>query len=281
MASIKSVLIKNGFALKSDLDSIELKSIYNKLKKEQDSFLKDHIFFRSQNYKWAFDALHWWSRIWEYPFVYKNLKQLLKKNKNLKVLDFGSGTTFFPFTLSKLGCNVICVDNDKVCVNDLEKAIKHFKKGKQIKSVLSIDYSIPLKSNSIDLIYSVSVIEHIIEYEKSILELHRLLKKSGYLILTFDVCLLGNAELNRNNYLKLIDVLIKYFELTLPETKENKNEYLTTINSLIPYPHKFIFRHLLYNIKRIIIDIVSLRVPKCYFVNDVLAVKGLVLKVKK
>ncbi len=279
---IDKALLKSGIASRQDLNTDQMNQIIQFLDDKQRLFLQQQNAFRSKEYKWGLDALHWWSRIWEYPYMFSNIRSLLESLplNQANVLDFGSGVTFFSFLISELGCQLTCVDNDPICIDDINKAIKYFNRTKTMKAVLAEDYTIPLESKSYDIIYSVSVIEHIPEFEKTVYELHRLLKKDGYLILTFDVCLKGNAAISKERYDQLIRVLMEKFDIFQPEKTIHPLEVLTSENSPYPYLIKNSIKSLLYNLKRSVQSIARSEQPRNYFVKDLLAVQGMVLKAK-
>jgi len=49
--------------------------------------------------RWVSDPLHQWSRQWEYPYAWERVASLARgQRERLRVLDAGSGITFFPYT---------------------------------------------------------------------------------------------------------------------------------------------------------------------------------------
>ena len=120
-----SVFNRSGLAALSDLQTEVCQNIFSVLEKQQSEFLSKEREFRSEEYKWPNDPLHCWSRIWEYPYVYDHLTHYvtgLAKGSRPVVADVGSGVTFFPFSLARLGCNVICTDIDSICEKDILQA---------------------------------------------------------------------------------------------------------------------------------------------------------------
>src|SRR5579864_9488916 len=91
---------RNGLAKLSDIHSIEWQSSFQYLEKSQDEFRAKEKTFRSPEYIWPRDPLHCWSRIWEYPYVYRNI-QNLAAGSPFRIADIGSGVTFFPFVVAK------------------------------------------------------------------------------------------------------------------------------------------------------------------------------------
>ena len=224
----------NGYASISDLKNEEWRLTFDKLQNYQSEFLKLQKKFRSDGYKWPKDPLNEWSRIWEYPYVYRNIRKIIEKESKstLEVLDYGSGVTFVPFALSKLGCNVTCADIDPVVGIDIPKAVEQI--GVQTGSIgvaLITNGKIPKENQSQDVVYCVSVLEHIQNFEIAIEEIYRVLKPNGTFILTFDVDLRGNFDLNTVAFNKLINILDRLFTNTHQERPVHPLDLLTTVSS--------------------------------------------------
>ncbi len=65
-----SLLDYNGVAAHADLEDERFAALFRFLEREQELFLAQQNSFRSDTYRWPLDALHRWSRVWEYPYVY-------------------------------------------------------------------------------------------------------------------------------------------------------------------------------------------------------------------
>jgi hypothetical protein len=113
-----------GLAALSDLQTPEWRDLFSLLEQEQTAFSALEDKFRSPEYLWPRQPLFTWSRVWEYPFVYHHLQYFRGKcgNSLAPIVDLGSGVTFFPFAVARLGYQVICVDLDPVCERDLGQA---------------------------------------------------------------------------------------------------------------------------------------------------------------
>jgi 2-polyprenyl-3-methyl-5-hydroxy-6-metoxy-1,4-benzoquinol methylase len=254
-----SVFNRSGLASIEDLRSPQWKSIYLQLENDQKDFLLHENKFRSKKYKnkWPSDALHWWSRIWEYPYVMHHIEhwhEKSNKQKKLKVVDFGSGVTFFPFSIARLGLDVCCVDNDEICGRDLAKAINTIS-----TSTGSVTYKIisgsqlPFGDNEVDVLYSISVLEHIPNFEKTIVEMNRILKPGGLCILTIDLDLLGNSEIGSDKYEYLRSLLLKYFHYLAPDRTIHPDKILKSNAGPFPMPMASAFLYLKgFTINRII-----------------------------
>src|SRR5215469_3699998 len=85
----------------SDFQTSTWRELYVGLENAQAEFLSKQDLFRSKEYKWPLDALHNWSRVWEYPYVFLHLNEQRRSNAGVqipRVADIGSGVTFFPFS---------------------------------------------------------------------------------------------------------------------------------------------------------------------------------------
>jgi ubiquinone/menaquinone biosynthesis C-methylase UbiE len=233
MTMVKQIKVfdKSGIAALSDLESQEWKATYAHLEAEQSKFLAKEEEFRSEEYKWPRDPLHNWSRVWEYPYVFYHLlmwnKMWNNKNKYPHVVDVGSGVTFFPFAVARLGCDVTCTDIDPIAEKDLQNAIKctDTKPGK-VDFCLSDGAKLPFLEGEIDAMYCVSVLEHIPTYEQTITEMARVLAPGGLLILTIDLCIRGEGEINKENYINLICCLQEHFSYVYNDVTVHPDDVL-------------------------------------------------------
>lgn len=223
---------RSGLAPLSDFESPQWQDTFRQLEGEQDAFLRLEPQFRSPTYKWPRNALHNWSRIWEYPYVYEHLRaQPPSKPDGQRpvVLDLGSGVTFFPFALAKLGWSVICADVDSVCQTDLERAAQVVSHGPGAVSFRLIAGSrLPLADGEADAICCISVLEHIPDFESTIREAVRVLKPGGRFVLTIDLDLRGDQEIGVAPHRRLKAILREYFEFQCPETTVHPADVLTS-----------------------------------------------------
>lgn len=239
-----------GFAARTDLESEEWRILFNSLERKQSDFLKHQDKFRSKEYKWPRDPLHTWSRLWEFPYVYSHIQKIREQrpSEKLRALDFGSGVTFFPFAVAQLGCDVTCSDIDPVVEIDILDAAHWVQYEPGIVDVALIDSGhIPVKSESQDIVYCISVLEHIPNFEPVIDEMLRVLKPNGQLILTVDIDLRGNCELGVNKFKRLQAKLNDHFSKEFPERPLHPCNLLTTSNS----PYHIKSRSLLFPIKQL------------------------------
>lgn len=237
---MRSALLKSGLASVHDLATEDWRNKLVELEKIQSEFLALESEFRSDDYRkrWPSDSLHSWSRVWEYPYVYGNLAYLKQNGTmpaNSRVADIGSGVTFFPFALSRTGFQVICVDHDSTCQQDLEKAISVMPgMPGEVTFILSGSSSIPLPNQSMNAVVCISVLEHVADPILLVKEFSRILVPRGVCFLTIDLDLKGNLEIGPNHHAKLVEALMDDFTLLYPEKTVHPASLLRTDTG--PYP---------------------------------------------
>jgi SAM-dependent methyltransferase len=216
------VFDRSGIAALSDLQTSQWHELFELLENEQKIFLRKEPDFRSAEYKWPRDPLHTWSRVWEYPYVYYHLKCWREKSTNVSdiphVVDLGSGVTFFPFSVARLGYKVTCTDIDPICKIDLERAIKKVDhKPGEVEFRMGEELKLPFCDREVDVVYCISVLEHIPTFDSTLEEIGRILKPEGLLILTIDLDLRGDSDLGIDKYEYLYSLLRKNYIFTNPD----------------------------------------------------------------
>lgn len=264
MSNNEHLFNHGGFAALSDLQSEDWRLLYGRLEHEQSRFLAAEGKFRSPEYKWPRDPLHTWSRVWEYPYVFFHLEKIrheFPENKLLKVADIGSGVTFFPFSVARLGYDVTCIDIDPICARDIPSASKVIDCSPgHVGADLIADGRIPLPDASQDVVYCISVLEHVPNPATTLSEIYRILKPGGAFIITVDIDLRGNSELGINAFNELLDKADDMFCKLLTNRSIHPSDYLNTANS--PY-------HIKDNsLVRISKRVVALMLGKYDFIGD-------------
>ena len=163
--------------------------------------------------KWVSDPFHQWSRQYEYPFVYYYVLDYInnRQKSDIKILDAGSGVTFFPYYLASIASNiqVVCCDYDT----------SHGKVFSKINNDAKLPDNfcpadirhLPFRESAYDIVYCISVLEHIDGLEKTIEEFKRILKQNGLLILTFDISIDGLDDIPHDKAVELIESLNNHF----------------------------------------------------------------------
>src|SRR3954470_64929 len=97
--------LRSGIPRLSELDAHLASDEYKRHVDFNRSFLETNDAAMSQYGKlWAKDTFRLWSRRWEYPFVTQRVIQFAQEQQNdgpFRLLDAGSGVTFFPYFIRK------------------------------------------------------------------------------------------------------------------------------------------------------------------------------------
>ena len=150
-------------------------------------------------------------------------------------MDLGSGATFFPFAIARLGASVIAADADARATTSIDRATCTVTAGQgAVSSLLCDARAVPLETESVDGVYCISVLEHIPDFETVIAEVRRILRPGGIFVLTFDVDLRGNSVLDPSSYTRLMHTLRASFSLVYPEHVIHPLRVLTSDNSIYP-----------------------------------------------
>lgn len=190
----------------TDLETVQASGLFRELEGASREWLNRNAeLLEPYARKWVADPLHQWSRRWEYPFVLARLEGL----EGDSFLDGGSGFTFFPFVVAqRLRANrVICVDSDdlsRLYHEAIADGPVEFRRGDLRR--------LPLRDAEVSAAYSVSVLEHIGDFDPIVDELHRVLAPGGLLIVTFDLSLDGLSDIPLDHAEELIAKLSKRFE---------------------------------------------------------------------
>ncbi len=240
---------RSGLASLDDLSTPLWHSLFSHLESIQSELTAAQP--HCPDYPWPRHPLHNCIRVWEYPFVYHHLQYLQSHSGKPsghplpQVVDLGSGATFFPFAVARLGFSVIAVDADSRATSSVNRAIRTVSAGRgAVTSLLSDARAIALETASVDCVYCISVLEHIPDFEGVIFEVARILRPGGLFVLTFDVGLSGNWELGPTSYERLLDSLQTSFSLVYPEKVVHPLRVLTTDNSIYPmYPARRLLDH--------------------------------------
>jgi SAM-dependent methyltransferase len=198
------------------------------------------------------DPLHQWSRQWEYPYVWERVDSLARgQRKPLRVLDAGSGITFFPYTMNEsLGVEVVCVDGDDR-FGAIHRVLRE-RTGAWVEFVGADLRKLPQPGNHFDVIYCLSVLEHTRGYPEILVELRRVLRPGGTLVVTFDLSLDGDSDIPLDRAARLTEALTQVFPSgDTPDPKSlpvaaRARDALTTLTiaerdrTLLPWPHPWV-----------------------------------------
>jgi len=166
--------------------------------------------------KWVKDPFLQWSRRWEYVYVAQQMSNWLEaRTGSLRVVDAGSGFTFFPFYLSQVnaGMKIECFDNDPIAGEAILEAANALGSGPtfHIEDLEGLSE----KDETIDAVYSISVIEHTKNPRKVVDEINRALKPGGIFVCTFDVSFEVRSPMFTRRVQKLVDHIETVFDTSL------------------------------------------------------------------
>lgn len=212
---------------------------YLKLSEFASEFIKSDKSLVAKKYvrKWGNSFKHA-TRMYEYPYVYKTISNAINGNDNLKILDYGSGYTFFPFLLQLEGHNVSCVDIDGL----VERCFKGYNGKSAPEFLRNTEVSLPKFNKKFDVIYSVSVLEHSQSenYEAIFRSISENLKESGRFVLTFDISLDNLSMISLVDLPEFIRCMNIYFDgpdiSEFSEIKMTADENLSTQYINIHFP---------------------------------------------
>ena len=122
------------------------------------------------------EKTYWWHRAKRYTV--QNILAAASHSRQLMLLDIGCGTGQLMEELKKFG-TVYGVDISRDALSFCKKrGLTNLSQATLGKTKL------PFKDKTFDAVFCLDVLEHIDEWEKSLLELKRVLKPQGFLIVT-------------------------------------------------------------------------------------------------
>ena len=160
-------------------------------------------------YNWSIsgNSFEHWSRRWEYPFVWTLLNEFISNNSadQFRILDAGSGLTFFPWYLAERlpRTNVICCDVNRSYTRKFQALSSAL--GQCRVCFRSADIrAMPFPHAYFDVLYCVSVLEHADDHERILEEFHRVVKPGGLIVVTFDISLDGRTNISPHGAQQLL-----------------------------------------------------------------------------
>jgi len=222
----KNLIPSIEWATTAHLWKYKVNKSFKRLEPDHSMFYKALTAINS-NYRWPKQPLYEWSRRVEYPFVIEKIRP----NQGLSVLDAGSGVTFLPYHLKKAySHDLTCLDCDDTYGSIIKEVLCQLGENLEIPYVQGdLSQRLDLPSASFDVVYSISVIEHL-EPEKRIVafaDLWRLVKAGGRLIVTIDVAMDDHTE--GINFSELENFLYSLQSVVgpLPKVKPSSSSLLT------------------------------------------------------
>jgi SAM-dependent methyltransferase len=207
------------------------------------------VFSRLYSIKWVKDPFLQWSRRWEYVYVLQRLENWWEQHpQTVDVADAGSGFTFFPFYLQRRhpDARICCIDADPTAGRAIDEAARILGNGPSF--LLEDLEELNQVSESLDAVFSVSVIEHTANPQQVVEEVHRILKPGGMFVCTFDVSFEKGSPMHVKQVERLVKRLHDLFDnqdaedLSITDTFE-KSERVTTAWIAGAYPERLPWRH--------------------------------------
>lgn len=196
---------RNGYALMPDLETPKLVNTLREMETFQARYLAATRGMWKDGYSHTGDRLDNWSRRWEYPYIAHNLKDLTPG----RVLDAGSGITFFPYMLASQGWDVSCADIDPTLTPLFHGANQRL--NARVDYRLGPIAQLPWADGHFDAIYCVSVLEHAPTRVQAMKEFARVLSPGGRLTLTWDVSLSRDCDVRLEDVAVILSQLEEHF----------------------------------------------------------------------
>jgi SAM-dependent methyltransferase len=215
--------LHDGIPTLAALDDLMATPFWSEVKAYSDAFRDRHAqALRPYGRHWGTDAMHLWSRRWEYPFALAAvLKHATTTGRNdLTLGDVGSGVTFLPYLIcDRLAkTRVACCDPNpryEAALARLAEAEGHDRAWFRRASLQSL----PFDRGELDVLLCVSVLEHTGEYGRCVEQMAEAVRPGGRLVLTFDLSLAGPFELHRTSAHEVLDRLGERFVLDVATRK--------------------------------------------------------------
>ena len=208
------MLLRSGIPTIDELDQLKQTDLYRRHTDFNRAFLARHGTALAKYGKhWGTDPFKLWSRRWEYPYTASHLIDFAERRAGtgptgeFRVLDAGSGVTYFPYFLCAQlpQARFTCVDYDASYVPMFDAINATLERdepaaggaGSRVKFVQASLQQLPLRDGELDAICCISVLEHTDNYGQIIDEFLRVLRPGGLFVLTFDLSLDGKFTLPR------------------------------------------------------------------------------------
>ncbi len=163
-----------------------------------------------------------------------------KKNEEISILDFGAGWGFWLNYLKKNNFDVYAFEVSETRIDFLKK-----NKIKIISDIINTD-------NKFDFIYSEETFEHISDPKETLINLSKILKENGFIMLRFPSSFLFKLRLNEG-YKPCADCAHPLEHINLLKKKSFENMIIDSNLEIINFKSKFNFslRNFLKDIKNI------------------------------
>lgn len=127
-----------------------------------------------------------WSKLWEYPWLWHHGLRSLDW-RGLRVVDLGSEQSPLPWWLATKGAHVTLIETSRNWIEQWE-SVRVALGGVKVDWQIVDSCRLPIAENSVDVVTSLSVIEHQDDKALAIGEVARVLKSGGLFAVSFDIC---------------------------------------------------------------------------------------------
>ena len=169
-------LVEAKMATNSDVATDDFRWIIDSLRECGVEYHTSKSGFGLERWAWNIDDVNMSGRKWEWPWAILNGPQ-----QGSVALDIGSGYRPFSFLLQEW-YDVYCIDHSNDVV---DTCIKN-----GMKAIAADITNIPLSEETADVVYCISVLEHLSDKEEivaALREMGRLTKPGGHIVITMDV----------------------------------------------------------------------------------------------
>lgn len=211
--------LRSGIPRIADVDQLLATPVYRAYTDYNRDFLARHKdALAKYGRHWGQDPFVLWSRRYEYPYVGEAVLAFGRSqpaDRPLRILDAGSGVTFFDYYLcDKLPqASVLCVDYD-TSYHAMFSAINAATPGSRVSFQEASLQALPQADGHFDAVCCLSVLEHTDQYPQIVKEFARVIRPGGQLVLTFDLSLDGKFPLSRKQASDLLAHVAEYFSPT-------------------------------------------------------------------
>jgi len=206
--------LRTGIPRLEEIDRHLQSDIYRRMLAYDDEFVRIHRkALRRYVLRWGGQPMRLFSRRWEYPFAANRVLSLCSApGSALRVLDAGSGVTFFPYFIcdERPEAQFVCCDSN-ARYGPVFEAVNRRRGDRRVTFAPARLQDLPLEDASRDAVCCISVLEHTNEYERILDEFRRVLRPGGLLVLTFDISLDGRTQIPREQAADLLEAVDERF----------------------------------------------------------------------
>ena len=209
--------LRSGIPTPAEVDAHCRSALYREMLAFDDAFVERHRrVLRRYMLRWGGRPMRLFSRRWEYPYAAQCLLDLAAEDASrpLRVLDAGSGVTFFPYFIRRriARAEFTCCDANAAYADAFDR-INRARGDPAVRFLRALLQDLPLDDDAVDAVTCISVLEHTGDYPTILDELRRAIRPGGLLVLTFDVSLDGRCDIPVAAAADLLQAVEERFDL--------------------------------------------------------------------